>query len=59
MNSEEIKEYLDFKSKQYNTTKFIKTDPIQIPHSFSKKEDMLNAYQSFSPHFSTIITGPK
>ena len=26
---------------------------------FSKKEDMLNAYQSFSPHFSTIITGPK
>ena len=26
---------------------------------FSKKEDMLNAYQSFSPHFSTIITSPK
>ena len=26
---------------------------------FSKKEDMLNAHQSFSPHFSTIITGPK
>ena len=40
MNSEEIKEYLDFKSKQYNTTKFIKTDPIQIPHLFSKKEDI-------------------
>jgi len=40
MNSEEIKEYLDFKSKQYNTTEFIKTDPIQIPHLFSKKEDI-------------------
>ena len=26
---------------------------------FSKKEDMLKAYQSFSPHFSTIITSPK
>jgi len=26
---------------------------------FSKKEDMLNAYQSFSPHFFTIITSPK
>ena len=40
MNNKEIKEYLDFKSQQYNTTKFIETDPIQIPHLFSRKEDI-------------------
>ena len=40
MNTEELKEYLDFKSIQYNTKDFIETDPIQIPHRFSKKEDI-------------------
>ncbi|MCO4813267.1 MAG: TIGR02757 family protein [Flavobacteriales bacterium] len=36
----ELKEYLDFKSIQYNTKDFIESDPIQIPHRFSKKEDV-------------------
>ena len=40
LNKEELKEYLDFKSKQYNTRDFIATDPIQIPHQFTKKEDI-------------------
>ena len=42
MNQVELKEYLDFKSIQYNTQDFIETDPIQIPHRFSKKEDIEN-----------------
>lgn len=40
MNVEELKEYLDFKSDQYNNTDFIDSDPIQIPHRFSIKEDI-------------------
>lgn len=40
MNKQEIKELLDFKVKSYNAYDFIETDPIQIPHSFTKKEDV-------------------
>ena len=40
MTHAEIKEYLDFKTEQYNTSNFIETDPIQIPHRFTKKEDI-------------------
>lgn len=40
MTHPEIKEYLDFKTEQYNTSDFIETDPIQIPHRFTKKEDV-------------------
>ena len=40
MNRLELKSYLDFKVEQYNTLHFIETDPIQIPHQFSKKEDI-------------------
>ena len=40
LNNEELKEYLDFKSTQYNTKDFIETDPIQLPHRFTKKEDI-------------------
>jgi len=36
----EIKELLDLKVAQFNSTDFIATDPIQIPHQFSKKEDI-------------------
>ena len=35
-----LKEFLDEKADLYNQPKFIKTDPIQIPHLFSKKEDI-------------------
>lgn len=40
MTKAQLKEFLDLKVKQYNNPKFIESDPIQIPHLFSKKEDI-------------------
>lgn len=40
MNKEELKEFLDAKVIQYNNPKFIESDPIQIPHRYSLKEDI-------------------
>ncbi|WP_109681676.1 TIGR02757 family protein [Xanthomarina spongicola] len=40
MNRTELKEFLDAKVLQYNRPDFIESDPIQIPHLFSKKEDI-------------------
>lgn len=40
MNKVELKEYLDFKVEQYNTARFIEDDPIQLPHRFTRKEDI-------------------
>jgi uncharacterized protein (TIGR02757 family) len=40
MKKVELKEFLDEKVDLYNNPKFIESDPIQIPHSFSKKEDI-------------------
>ncbi|WP_293892706.1 TIGR02757 family protein [Flavobacterium sp.] len=40
MNKTELMEFLDEKVLQYNTTTFIDSDPIQIPHQFSLKEDI-------------------
>src|SRR5690606_3815474 len=39
LNKTELKEFLDAKTIQYNNPRFIESDPIQIPHLFSKKED--------------------
>ena len=36
----EIKEFLDEKYFLYNQLKFIESDPIQVPHLFSLKEDI-------------------
>lgn len=36
----ELKNFLDEKYFEYNQRKFIESDPIQIPHTFSKKEDI-------------------
>ena len=36
----ELKDFLDEKVGLYNNPKFIASDPIQIPHLFSKKEDI-------------------
>lgn len=36
----DLKEFLEEKVKQYNTPEFIELDPVQIPHSFSLKEDI-------------------
>lgn len=40
MNKTELKEFLDTKAEQYNNPKFIESDPIQVPHLFTKKEDI-------------------
>jgi uncharacterized protein (TIGR02757 family) len=40
MNSNELKSFLDEKVNQYNTLDFIESDPVQIPHLFSQKEDI-------------------
>lgn len=36
----EIKALLDSRVAEYNSIDFIETDPIQIPHRFSRKEDI-------------------
>jgi len=40
LSKKELKEFLDTKVEQYNHPRFIESDPIQIPHQFSKKEDI-------------------
>ena len=40
MNRVELKEFLDAKVLEYEHPKFLETDPIQIPHLFSQKEDI-------------------
>ena len=35
-----LKEFLDEKHLLYNNKKFIETDPISIPHLFTKKQDI-------------------
>lgn len=36
----DLKSYLDQKADEYNQASFIESDPILIPHQFSKKEDI-------------------
>ncbi|MGB1269269.1 MAG: TIGR02757 family protein [Flavobacteriaceae bacterium] len=40
MTQQDLKSFLDEKVEQYNTTEFIDSDPIQIPHLFTQKEDI-------------------
>ena len=40
MTPNEIKSFLDEKVDLYNNPNFIESDPIQIPHLFSQKEDI-------------------
>jgi len=40
LNKKELKEFLNAKVEQYNHPRFIESDPIQVPHLFSKKEDI-------------------
>ena len=40
MTHSELKSFLDEKVIQYNTRDFIDSDPVQIPHLFSQKEDI-------------------
>lgn len=40
MKASILKEFLDEKVIEYNNPRFIESDPIQIPHRFSKKQDI-------------------
>lgn len=40
MTQTELKEFLNEKADFYNNPSFIDSDPIQIPHQFSKKEEI-------------------
>lgn len=40
MTQQELKSFLDEKVELYNNPKFIESDPIQIPHQFTVKEDI-------------------
>lgn len=40
MNKSELKSFLDEKVEIYNNPNFIESDPIQIPHLFTLKEDI-------------------
>jgi len=40
MTKPELKSFLDEKVDLYNNPNFIDSDPIQIPHQFSSKEDI-------------------
>lgn len=40
MKREELKSFLDEKVYLYNNPRFIESDPIQVPHLFSNKEDI-------------------
>ena len=40
MKDSELREYLDFKSAQYENIDFITNDPIKIPHQYHRKEDI-------------------
>ncbi len=40
MEYNELKALLEESYQKYNTLEFIETDPIQVPHSFSKKENI-------------------
>ncbi|NMH26792.1 TIGR02757 family protein [Flavobacterium silvaticum] len=40
MKFEDLSSFLDEKADLYNNPKFIESDPIQVPHRFSQKEDI-------------------
>jgi len=40
MNQAELRDFLEFKTSQYNNPSFIENDPISIPHQFTQKEDI-------------------
>lgn len=40
MDTTELKNFLDEKYIKYNNLGFIETDPVSIPHQFSRKEDI-------------------
>ena len=64
MTFDELKSFLDEKSDLYNNPDFITSDPIQIPHSFTVKEDVeiaafLSATIAWGNRKSVIANGRK
>jgi uncharacterized protein (TIGR02757 family) len=63
-NPDILKEFLDEKYHLYNNRKFIETDPISIPHQFTKKQDIeiagfLAATIAWGNRKSIIVNGGK
>ena len=61
---DDLKSFLDFKSKYYNNPEFIREDPIQIPKLYTRKEDieimsLLMATISWGNRTSIINSGRK
>ncbi|AKA36247.1 TIGR02757 family protein [Flagellimonas lutaonensis] len=40
MTKAELKDFLDAKAEQYEHPQFLESDPLQVPHRYSKKEDI-------------------
>lgn len=40
LNPKDLKDFLDQKVEHYNHPRFIESDPIQVPHTFTQKEDI-------------------
>ena len=40
MKKEDLKDYMDSKVDYYNRPEFLRSDPIQVPHCFTAKEDI-------------------
>lgn len=40
MNFQELTDFLNFKAEHYENPVFLESDPIQLPHRFSQKEDI-------------------
>lgn len=64
MKKLELKQFLDEKVVQYNHPSFLESDPIQIPHNFTKKEDIeisafLTATIAWGNRKSIIINAQK
>ncbi|MFM7662640.1 MAG: TIGR02757 family protein [Bacteroidota bacterium] len=64
MDFTELKEYLDFKSQQYENPVFLENDPLRLVHIFSTKEDreiigFLIAMISWGNRKSIISNGEK
>lgn len=61
LSREELFDFLEEKSNQYNSKAFIETDPVSIPHQFIRKEDIeisgfLTATLSWGNRVSIIMS---
>ncbi len=64
MTGDELREFLDFKAAEYEHPRFIESDPIQLVHRFTRKEDieivgLLMATIAWGNRTSIIKSGEK